>query len=109
MFVFLSGIIGAYAAVKVSKKFEKKQRVHTKSLMKHSVSTVFEAVVMVFLYPVLWAIGILIAIGLIKWGMRYSPPTTLLVLLVLGGLYIWRRKKRKKDLENRRKKKTNYF
>lgn len=92
-FIFLSGVIGAYVAIIVSKKFEKKKKIHTKSLMKHSISATLDAVLMVFFYPLVWAIGILIVIGLIKTGMRYSPPITLLVLLGLGGFYIWKKKK----------------
>ena len=104
IFIFLSGVIGAYVAIKMNKIFENKKRIHSKSLIKHSISTTLEAVFTVFFYPVLWAIGILIVIGLIKTGMTYSSTVTLFILLLLGIFYLWRKKKKNKELVKRFKK-----
>jgi len=87
--------------IKFQKKFELKKRIHSKVLIKQLVSGTFEVIVPLFFIPLLWAIGIIITIGLIKIGISYSPNLTFILIMIIGLIWYYKRKKRKEEMLRR--------
>lgn len=104
IFIFISGVVGAYVAIKMDRIFQQKTRIHFKSFIKQSSSAALKVIVYIFFIFFMWAAAIIIIIGLIKVGMSYSPILTLVVLLITGLIFYFKRKKKKNDLVKRFKK-----
>ena len=49
IFVFISGVVGAYVGIKLNKRFGENKRIHSKSLIKQSINTTLGSVLFSFI------------------------------------------------------------
>ena len=103
-FIVISGILGAYVAIRIEREIENKRKLYDKKLWKLAISTTLEATARFWITPIIWFILFVIFVYVLKLGRNNYPTITVILLFGLILYYLWKRKRKKEELISRLKK-----